>query len=179
MIRVLTIPGLWNSGATHWQTNWERERGDTRRVQQDEWERPRREDWTGRIREALRELEAPAVLAAHSLGCCTVAHLARDATPTELAKVRGALLVAPSDVEAPSYPSGTVGFAPMPLDRLPFPAIVIGSSNDEYVSEPRARFFAQQWGARYLDAGPLGHLNSASNLGLWPLGQSLLEDLLR
>ena len=108
-----------------------------------------------------------------------MAHLARDATPAELAKVRGALLVAPSDVEAPSYPSGTVGFVPMPLDRLPFPAIVIGSSNDEYVSEPRARLFAQQWGARYLDAGPLGHLNSASNLGMWPLGQSLLEDLLR
>ena len=179
MTRVLTIPGLWNSGATHWQTNWERERGDTRRVLQDEWERPRREDWTGRIREALRELPAPAVLAAHSLGCCTVAHLARDATKAELAKVRGALLVAPSDVEAPSYPFGTVGFAPMPLDRLPFPAIVIGSSNDEYVSEPRARFFAQQWGARYLDAGPLGHLNSASNLGMWPLAQSLLEELLR
>ena len=179
MIRVLTIPGLWNSGATHWQTNWERERADTRRVLQDEWERPRREEWTRRIREALRALPQPAVLAAHGLGCCTLAHLARDAVPAELAKVRGALLVAPSDVEAPSYPSGTEGFAPMPLERLPFPAIVVGSSNDEYVSESRGRFFAQQWGARYLDAGPLGHLNSASNLGRWPLGESLLDELLR
>ncbi|HEX9576207.1 MAG TPA: alpha/beta fold hydrolase [Myxococcales bacterium] len=177
-IRVLNIPGLWNSGATHWQTNWERERGDTRRVLQDEWERPRREDWTRRIRDELRALPAPVVLAAHSLGCCTVAHLARDAAPDELAKVRGALLVAPSDVEAPAYPPGTEGFAPMPLLPLPFPAIVIGSSNDEYVTEDRARFFAQQWGARYVDAGPLGHLNSASNLGMWPLGQALLEELL-
>ena len=179
MIRVLTIPGLWNSGPTHWQTNWERQRKDTRRVLQDEWERPRREDWTSRIRAELRALGEPAVLAAHSLGCCTMAHLARDATPAELAKVHGALLVAPSDVEAPSYPAGTEGFSPMPLARLPFPAIVVGSSNDEYVSESRARFFAQQWGAHYVDAGPLGHLNSASNLGRWPLGQQLLEELLR
>ena len=179
MIRVLTIPGLWNSGATHWQTNWERERADTRRVLQDEWERPRRSEWTRRIREALRALPGPAVLAAHSLGCCTLAHLAGEATPAELASVRGALLVGPSDVEAPSYPSGTEGFAPMPLEQLPFPAIVVGSSNDDYVSESRARFFAQRWGARYVGAGPLGHLNSASNLGMWPLGQSLLEELLR
>jgi predicted alpha/beta hydrolase family esterase len=178
MIRILTIPGLWNSGATHWQTNWERARTDTRRVVQDEWERPRRVDWTARIRAELQALTAPAVLAAHSLGCCTVAHLAHDALPEELAKVRGALLVAPSDVEAPSYPSGTEGFAPMPLDRLPFPSIVVGSSNDEYVSEQRARFFAQRWGARYVDGGALGHINSASNLGMWPLGRALVEELL-
>ncbi len=88
------------------------------------------------------------VLAAHSLGCCTVAHLARDAAPAELARVRGALLVAPSDVEAPSYPAGTKGFAPMPLARLPFASIVVGSSNDEYVAPERARFFAGSWGAR-------------------------------
>ena len=178
MIRVLTIPGLWNSGETHWQTHWERERQDTSRVVQREWERPNREEWTARIRGELRALAAPAVLAAHSLGCCTLAHLAREATPAELANVRGALLVAPSDVEAPSYPACTTGFMPMPLDRLPFPAIVVGSSNDDYVSEARGRFFAAQWGARYVDAGALGHLNSASNLGMWPLGQELLEELL-
>lgn len=179
MIRILTIPGLWNSGATHWQSNWERERTDTRRVLQDEWERPRRADWTARIRSELRAQAQPVVLAAHSLGCCTVAHLARDAAPEELAKVRGALLVAPSDVEAPSYPAGTEGFKPMPLDRLPFPSIVVGSSDDEYVSVERARLFAQGWGARYVDAGPLGHINSASMLGMWPLGQSLIDELLR
>src|SRR5216683_454300 len=118
MLRVLTIPGLWNSGPEHWQTNWERERGDARRV-----------------------------LAAHSLGCCTVAHLARDAASAELARVCGALLVAPSDVEAPSYPAGTEGFAPMPLARLPFACIVVGSSNDEYVA-PSARAPSPDPGAR-------------------------------
>ena len=179
ILRVLTIPGLWNSGPEHWQTYWERERGDVRRVLQDEWERPRRADWVARIRAELRALEAPVVLAAHSLGCCAVAHLARDAAPSELARVRGALLVAPSDVEAPSYPQGTVGFAPMPLAPFPFGCIVAGSSNDEYVTPERARFFAGKWGARYADMGPRGHLNSASKLGPWLEGQALLEELLR
>jgi hypothetical protein len=67
----------------------------------------------------------------------------------------------------------------MPLARFSFPAIVAGSSNDEYVTPERARFFAAKWGARYVDMGPRGHLNSASNLGLWPEGQALLEELLR
>jgi predicted alpha/beta hydrolase family esterase len=178
MLRVLTIPGLWNSGPEHWQTHWERERGDARWVLQQDWERPRRADWVARIRAELRALEAPVVLAAHSLGCCTVAHLARDAAQSELARVRGALLVAPSDVEAPSYPEGTEGFAPMPLASFPFRCIVVGSSNDEYVAPGRARFFAEKWGARYVDTGPRGHLNSASNLGPWPEGQALLEELL-
>jgi predicted alpha/beta hydrolase family esterase len=67
----------------------------------------------------------------------------------------------------------------MPLARFPFPCIVVGSSNDEYVTPERARLFAERWGARYVDAGPRGHLNSASRLGMWPEGQALLEELLR
>ncbi len=177
MTTVLTIPGLWNSGADHWQTYWERERKDTRRVVQDDWETPDRAEWIERIRAALRDAPGPVVLAAHSLGCCTVAHLARDATATELAKVKGALLVAPSDVESPTYPTGTTGFKPMPLERLPFKAVVVLSSDDEYVSPARARKFAAAWGARVVEAGARGHLNSASKMESWPEGQALLREL--
>lgn len=177
MITVLTIPGLWNSGPDHWQTYWERERKDTRRVVQENWDAPKRVDWVERIRAAIREAAGEVVLAAHSLGCCTVAHLARDAAPEELAKIKGALLVGPSDVEAPTYPSGTTGFVPMPLRRLPFKAIVVASSNDEYVTFPRARRFAAAWGARLIEAGPRGHLNSASKMESWPEGQALLREL--
>jgi predicted alpha/beta hydrolase family esterase len=114
------------------------------------------------------------VLVAHSLGCCTVAHWAASTKR----HARGALLVAPSDVEAASYPRGTVGFAPMPRQRLPFPAIVVASSDDEYVSLERAAAFAQAWGARLVEIGKAGHVNSASGLGAWLDGQRLLEELL-
>src|SRR5690242_8657554 len=142
MARVLTIPGLWNSGPDHWQTHWELAREDTRRVQQRDWDHPRREEWVERIREAVRNSSEPLVLAAHSLGCATVVYFARAAAEAELAKIRGALLVAPSDVDAPGYPAGTEGFKPMPLDRLPFRSIVVMSSNDEYVTPERAKAFA-------------------------------------
>ncbi|HEX4386267.1 MAG TPA: alpha/beta hydrolase [Myxococcales bacterium] len=177
MTTVLTIPGLWNSGPDHWQTDWERERKDTRRVEQTEWEKPRRSDWIAAIRAALRAAPGQVVLAAHSLGCCTVAHLAKDAAPDELAKIKGALLVAPSDFESPKYPPGTEGFVPLKLERLPFPSIVVYSEDDEWVSAERAQQFAAAWGARAVNAGAKGHLNSASKLGSWPEGQSLLREL--
>lgn len=59
-------------------------------------------------------------------GCATVAHWSATAGKLTRSKVR-ALLVAPSDVEAPNYPKGTEGFRPMPLERLPFPTIVVAS----------------------------------------------------
>ena len=178
MATILTIPGLWNSGPEHWQTHWERERSDTRRVEQRDWETPRRRDWVDSIRKAVRDAPGLVLLAAHSLGCATVAHLARDADASEIGKIRGALLVAPSDVESPKYPPGTEGFRPMPLDRLPFRAIVVSSSDDEWVSAERARAFAEAWGAQLVDAGARGHLNGASKLGAWAEGQALLARLL-
>ncbi|TMA24657.1 MAG: alpha/beta hydrolase [Deltaproteobacteria bacterium] len=177
VITLLTIPGLWSSGPDHWQTYWERERKHTRRVEQENWETPKRADWIERIRAAVRNAPGPVVLAAHSLGCAAVAHLARQATPSELARIKGALLVAPSDVESPKYPPGTDGFVPMPLERLPFKAAVVISSDDEWVTPERARQFASAWGARIVEVGAKGHLNSASKLGSWPEGQALLRDL--
>src|SRR4051812_45994939 len=171
MAQILLVPGLWNSGPEHWQSYWERERRDCRRVVQQDWETPRRTDWVSTLEAAVMEAPGPLVLAAHSLGCTLVAHWALSSS--QATKVRGALLVAPSDVEAPSYPAGTVGFAPMPLGALPFPSIVVMSSDDPYVSPGRGRHFARAWGSRLVDVGPKGHINSTSGLGRWAEGLAL------
>jgi predicted alpha/beta hydrolase family esterase len=175
MTDILLVPGLWNSGPEHWQSYWERERTDCRRVLQREWETPRCGDWVAALDAAVAGSSLPVVLAAHSLGCALVAHWASGSR--HLGKVRGALLVAPSDVEAPSYPTGTTGFAPMPLRKLPFRSIVVMSSDDQYVTPGRARQFAQAWGSQLVDVGPKGHINSASGLGMWPEGFALVEEL--
>jgi predicted alpha/beta hydrolase family esterase len=91
--------------------------------------------------------------------------------------VRGALLVAPSDPEGPSYPLGPTGFAPMPLDRLPFRSIVVASTNDIYVTAERAREYAVAWGSELVDVGAAGHINAASGLADWPFGRVLLARL--
>ncbi|MCU1282119.1 MAG: alpha/beta hydrolase [bacterium] len=171
---MLIVPGLYDSGPEHWQSYWERTRGDCLRVKQRDWETPARTDWVEALDAAVAQFRSPPVLVAHSLGCCTVAHWAR----TTKRRARAALLVAPSDVEAPSYPPGTVGFSPMPKEPLPFATLVVASRDDEYVTMKRAAKFAQAWGARLVDIGKAGHINSASGLGAWLDGQRLLEELL-
>jgi predicted alpha/beta hydrolase family esterase len=126
---VLMVPGLWNSGPEHWQSRWEADEPTWRRVQQMEWEEPRCPDWVQALDEAVVSAGVPVVIAAHSLGCVTVAHWGGRRR-----SVRGALLVAPTDVEAPSCPKGPEGFAPVPLVRLPFPSVVVASRDDPYVS---------------------------------------------
>jgi uncharacterized protein len=171
-VRVLLLPGLWNSGPENWQSYWQREYGFERVVQRD-WETPDRAEWVATLDRAINASTVPAVLVGHSLGCCLIAHWAA----AHSGPVRGALLVAPSDVDAPSYPSCTTGFQPMPLNRLRFPSIVAASSDDMYVTLERARHFAQAWGAELEVVGAYGHINADSQLGLWPQGVALLDRL--
>lgn len=173
-MNVLTIPGLWNSGELHWQTHWEAKHGFTRVLQRD-FDRPKRADWVETLDHVIREQSEPPILAAHSLGCSLVAQWAIDRGGNGIA---GAFLVAPSDVEAPNYPEEGRDFAAMPLARLPFPTLVIASTNDEYVSVERAKFFAESWGAEIVFIGDAGHINGASGYGPWPEGEQLLFDFI-
>ena len=170
---VLILPGLYNSGPEHWQSRWESAHPEFRRVTQDDWERPRCADWVAQLDAAV--IATPdAVLVAHSSSCALVAHWAAAAGSR---RIHGALLVAPSDPEASSYPAGPTGFAPMPLQRLPFPSIVVASTDDPYVTLARAQAFASAWGSRLVAVGACGHINSASGLGEWPEGIVLLQEL--
>ena len=89
--------------------------------------------------------------------------------------VVGAFLVAPSDVDAPGFPEGTSGFKPMPMQRLPFPSMLIASTNDFYASEERSRAFAEAWGSELVVLGARDHIGEAANLGMWLEGMALLE----
>ncbi|MFT3827319.1 MAG: alpha/beta hydrolase [Chitinophagaceae bacterium] len=170
---VLILPGLNNSGPLHWQTAWEKEYGFIR-VQQKDWDTPVCEDWINTLDAAILQYgPEKVVLVAHSLACCTIAHWVQKFNRS----VKAAFLVGPSDVEAPSYPPGTTGFAPMPLQPFSFPSVVIASSNDVYVTPARARFFADSWQSRFIMIGQAGHINSDSNLGKWQAGIDLLETI--
>lgn len=172
-IPVLTVAGLWNSGPAHWQTHWEAAHPRWRRVAQRDWDHPERDEWVAALDAAVRACPSPPLLLAHSLGCAVVAHWVL----TSPAAALGAVLVAPSDVEAPSYPIDPGGFAPLPLQRLPFPNLVIASEDDEYISLERARQLAAAWGGRLQIIGRAGHINGASGHGPWPEGLQLVEQL--
>lgn len=168
---VLTVSGLWDSGPQHWQTHWERSHTNVTRIQQRNWQRPIKDEWVQSLELAVRACEVPPLLAAHSLGCAVVAHWAQ--LPGR-SIIKAALLVAPSDVDAPSYPKEAVGFSPMPLQPLPFPSFVVASELDEYVSKERATLFANSWGSRLRFIGAAGHINGAAGYGPWPEGLALL-----
>uniref|UniRef100_UPI000826F6F4 RBBP9/YdeN family alpha/beta hydrolase n=1 Tax=Hydrogenophaga palleronii TaxID=65655 RepID=UPI000826F6F4 len=177
---VLVLPGRGNSPAAHWQTHWEAADPGLARVLQREWLTPRRDEWVRTLAEVLAARSTPAVLVAHSLAVSLVIHLVAawpSLYPGKALPVRGALLVAPSDVEAADYPPGPVGFDPLPLAPLPFPSIVVASTDDPRVTLERARFFATAWGARLEIAGALGHMGSDSNLGDWPQAKRWLEEV--
>ena len=175
--KVLILPGWQGSGPGHWQMRWAKVHGYSV-VEQDDWLRPRRGDWLARLDEVVVDTPSGTdlVLVAHSLGCIQVAAWA--AVSRHTARIRGALLVAPGDVDRPDLREQIPGWSPIVRERLPFPAVVVGSTDDPYCSHERAQGLAAAWGARWVDLGAAGHINADSGLGDWPQGHSLLQSLI-
>lgn len=174
MTPTLIIPGLNGSPDGHWQSWLQGLLPLARRVEQDDWDVPDLEAWLHRP--ALTVMANPgAVIVAHSLGCILAAHAA--ARFPEL-PIRGALLVAPADVDSPAHtPALLRNFAPTPTTRLPYPSIVVASIDDPFMGISRARELAHGWGARFVNAGAAGHINIASGYGPWPAARELLDEL--
>jgi len=175
---ILTVPGLGGSGPSHWQTLWEQSRPDTVRVELGMWDTPHRNSWVTKLDQAIRGAQAPVVLAAHSLGCLAVAWWAALSPQPFGWPVAGALLVAPADVDKPDVRPELAAFQPSPRTPLPFPSIVVSSSDDPWISPDKAQSLAKGWGSVFVDAGPQGHLNAASGIGWWEEGQALLDRVL-
>jgi uncharacterized protein len=172
--RVLILPGWQNSGPLHWQSRWQAAHG-FERVEQADWDWPRRGDWMARLDETLLADDKTAVLAAHSLGCQLVAAWAAHSRHT--ARVRGALLVAPPDTARADMPPQLAGWRTIVMQRLPFAAHVVYSDDDPFCTIDRARAMAAAWGARATALGARGHLNSESGLGDWSQGLAWLTEL--
>ena len=173
---VLVLPGWQNSGPKHWQSLWEQRHG-YRRVEQHDWMHPLRGDWIARLEDVVLGCDEPAVLVAHSLGCILVAAWASVSRNTQ--RVKGALLVAPSDTEREEVRGALRSWSPIPLDTLPFPTVLVASHDDPHCRYERARLFAIAWGSRLVDHGDSGHINADSGLGSWPEGHLLLQELLQ
>ena len=175
---VLTIPGLDNSGPDHWQTRWEAQHTGCLRVNLGQWDRPHRNSWVNQLNLALRNVQGPVLLAAHSLGCHAVAAWAQM-EPDAASLVAGALLVAPPEVDFFPLDPRVSAFSPTPSGALPFPSVLLASRNDPYCGQPAARVLARMWRAQFVDAGTLGHINAQSGLGDWPDGWRLLSQVAR
>lgn len=170
---ILILPGLNNSGPGHWQTIWQERYGFTR-VEQRDWDNPVCDEWIAAIDTEVSKYElSNVILVAHSLANTTVAAWVKKYNRV----IKGALLVAPSDTEADTYPPGTTGFVPMSLNKLPFPSICITSDDDYYVTLQRAQYFAACWGSELINIGKAGHINLSAGFGEWEQGLQYLQQL--
>lgn len=170
MREVIIVPGIGGSGEAHWQSRWEKTEPRMRRFRPSSWDRPALEDWIEALDgEVGKSAKAPLIVA-HSIACLLVAHWAgrtRHATA-------GALLVAPPDSASAVFPVAATQFANPPATALPFPTLIVASSNDPYGPLAHSCAQAAQWGSAFIDAGAYGHLNGSSGLGDWPQGRAAL-----
>lgn len=174
MTNYLIVPGLGNSGPEHWQTYFQYSGDNFSRIEQRHWDEPVCEDWISTIDTYVSAFDpSTVILIGHSLGCSAIVHWAKKYTR----QIKGALLVAPSDPEAPHYNFPATGFSPVPLNKIGFRTIVVASSNDIWVSWDRARFFADKWGSEFISIGNAGHINVASGHTNWDEGLKILKTL--
>jgi len=172
--RVLLVPGIGNSGPTHWQSYWEAAHASYARVHQRDWDHPVCADWVAALECAAQRAAPNPLLVAHSLGCLTAVHwLAQTSI-----NVTGVLLVAIPDPDRASFPAQAKGFAPIPGNQLPCPSIVVASADDPYSDIAFAQRCANAWKSRFIDIGCAGHINAASGLGNWEQGHRMLRSLL-
>jgi predicted alpha/beta hydrolase family esterase len=198
-VRVLVIPGLRDSGDTHWQTWLQGQYVDAARVSQRDWRHPDLAAWSSRIDDTLarNSRHTQWVAVAHSFGCLALAsHLAQqtahqaatttaatvnvngakgysDDHPPPPARIVAALMVAPAD---------PVKFAlteALPHHALGLPLTVIGSENDPWMPLDRAREWAHAWGGGFINLGQVGHINTESGFGPWPLARQKVDHLVR
>ncbi|RYD43962.1 MAG: hypothetical protein EOP63_07510, partial [Sphingomonadales bacterium] len=54
------------------------------------------------------------------------------------------------------------------------PMIVVASDDDPYAKTSYVWRLSRHWDARFVNAGPFGHINADSGVADWPYGQYLL-----
>ena len=171
---VLILPGFQGSGETHWQTHWEKHHTDFKRIEQENWNHPICNEWVKNVEEAVKRAGKDVIIVAHSIGCLVVAHWAAS---TLHAPIKGVLFVAPPDPKEPVFPSIAEGFEHTPMKPFDFPSMIIASANDPYATLEYAQNLADAWSSTLINVGEKGHINTASNLGLWEEGLNHLEKL--
>lgn len=179
---ILIVPESAETGQNHWQTRWARHRGDCRRLELGMWDAPHRNTWINQLNLAIyraaTDLRRPILLVGHGLGCLTIAWWAEYERPAPDGPVIGALLVAPPDPNRSGQDPRLAKFVATPRQPLPFPAYLVASANDPACTLRSAMELARDWDCRFAEAGAAGHIDAASDLGDWALGQRLLGRLL-
>lgn len=164
---TLVVPGLNSSGPLHWQTWLEQQIPDAVRVIQPDWKNANLAEWSSRVRREISRQQGKLLIAAHSFGVLAAVQAAED----HKHRIAGALLVAPADPAKFDVENF------LPSRPLGFPATLVASTNDPWMSVESAARWAARWNAEFVNIGQAGHINAESGYGAWLGGLTLLERL--
>lgn len=180
---ILIIPGLRDHVKDHWQTHLHTALSKTRKVHTVEPLQNDKLSCAARVQaieRAMQAIDGPVIPVAHSGGVIMLVHWAQ----TYRHNIPAALLAAPADLASPlpeGYPTLQAlqanGWLPLPRTRLPFPSLVVASTNDPLASLSEVERMASDWGSELFNAGAVGHLNPASGFSQWPLALDLIARL--
>lgn len=169
MSTTLIVPGLHGSGPDHWQTWFETQIPGSVRVIQRDWSQAKLPEWSSRVRREITRSPGRIFVVAHSFGALAAVQAASD----HETRIAGALFVAPADPDRFSVADF------LPQAPLAFPSVVVGSTNDPWISLERAAYWADLWGSDLVNLGKAGHINAASGFGRWPEGLAIFHRLRR
>lgn len=173
---ILIVPGYKGANEDHWQSRWERNISSARFVEMGDWHKPVFEDWKKNLVETVNAIDRPVFLIGHSIGSQVIVQAACEFT----ADIKGAMLVAPPDVENEDIrPKHLLTFGPASREPLTFPSVTIASRNDHFCSYEKAEDMAAAWGSMFMDAGESGHINHESGHGPWPEGLMVFSRFLK
>jgi uncharacterized protein len=165
---ILFIPGFMGSGQEHWQTRWSEKMSTAQMVDLPDPMHPKCDAWAHALLQRVETCKRPVILVAHALGVHVVVQAAPKLNPE---RVKGAFLVSPvSETAILEVDTIDMKFAPAPRDPLPFPSVLIASSNDPLCPVLDAEEWAYAWGSAFTNAGDSGHINVESGHGPWPEG---------
>ena len=169
---ILVVAGHMGSGPDHWQTRLISKLSSAQLVEQEDWLHRSLVKAIDAMVQAVVEAEKPVVFVAHSIGALLVAHsVAALSSNGAIDKVKGAYLVVPPSAAALALLQGIdPKFVSAPRAPLPFPSLLVASSNDPYSSMEDSADLAIAWGSHLVEAGEAGHINAASGHGPWPEG---------
>jgi uncharacterized protein len=177
---VVVVPGLRDEVPGHWQSLLAQELERVVTLPALGRQNIDLEARVAAIESAVRAIDEPVIIVAHSGGSVATAHWAQRTK----AKVLGALLATPpvfAGPLGPEYPAlaefEKQGWLPLPAAPLPFRSFVAASRNDPLGSYEQVSELARRWGAELVDLGEVGHLNPASGFGPWPGARALIERL--
>lgn len=175
-VDILLLPDLDGAAPGHWLRRWAERFGNGRLVEHQHAGRPQRTEWLKAIENEIMMATRPVVLVAHGLAVSAVAHVAQRLVDT---KVRGALLVAPPDHEQGDLPPAFREFGNVPRDPLPFPSMLVASTDDRGCSIDSAVDLATAWGSELHLARNAGHIDLQSGHGPWPEGLLIFTRLMQ